>query len=94
MKSGVGSNIFNPIIIKSHGAPERVVGCFGECYLGEKADYEDAELQYWVMKENTFGMCDQCGLVFYLASPSTISQMELWEQLRIEESAGEALKLE
>lgn len=93
--SGVGSSIFNPIIIKSQGAKERVVGCLGECYDGDMQDYEEAEVQYWVMEENTFGICDECGLVFYLASPATIAQMELWRDLRHEIESGEdPLKIE
>jgi hypothetical protein len=95
VENGVGSSIFNPIIIPSMGEPERVVGCMGECYRGDDIDYDSSEQQFWVMSENTFGVCDECGLFFYLASPKTISRMQIEEQLEEEEEeTGEIAKLD
>lgn len=79
----VGSSALNPIIIPSLGFEERVISCSGECYNPD-ADLDSIEWQYWVMKEDSFGMCDQCGLVFFLASPHVIAQMEIWDQLEKE----------
>lgn len=63
----------------------------GECYEGDNIDFDAAEWQYWVMKEDHFGMCDECGLVFFLASPEVLSQMELWKNLEEEWSDEEKL---
>ena len=46
------------------------------------------------MKENQFGMCDECGLVFFLASPHVIAQMELWGQLEEEWKTEEQISNE
>jgi hypothetical protein len=87
--SGVGSSFYQPIIISSLGESERVVGCLGRCYDGDNIDLDSTEMQYWVMTENTFGVCDECGLVFYLASQETLSQMEIWRQLQEEGRGGD-----
>lgn len=70
------------------GESERVVGCLGRCYDGDNIDLDSAELQFWVMTENTFGVCDECGLVFFLASEEVLSQMEIWRQLKEESIEG------
>lgn len=94
VENGVGSSIFNPIIIPSMGDPERVIGCMGECYKGDDIDFDSSEQQFWVMSENSFGVCDECGLFFYLASPKTISRMQIENQLRQEqEEEGTNVKL-
>jgi hypothetical protein len=74
------------------GESERVVGCLGRCYDGDNIDLDSAEPQYWVMSENTYGVCDECGMVFYLASDETLSQMQIWEQLDQEEKEAQASK--
>jgi len=95
VKSGVGSSIFNPIIIPSMGEPERVIGCMGQCYKGDDIDYDSTEQQFWVMSENSFGVCDECGLFFYLASPKTMARMQIEHQLvEEEEETGEIEKLD
>ena len=77
------------------GDSERVLGCFGECYRGDDIDFDSAEQQFWVMSENSFGVCDECGLFFYLASPKTLSRMQIETQLleEQEEEGAENVRL-
>jgi len=88
IENGVGSSFYKPIILNSNGESERIIGCFGRCYDGDLIDFDSAELQYWVMQENTFGVCDECGMVFYLASPEMNSWMNLMQQIEEEKANG------
>ncbi|KAF0981625.1 hypothetical protein FDP41_012282 [Naegleria fowleri] len=91
IESGVGSSLFNPIIVASRGEPERVVGCLGDCWKANDIDYHTTDMQFWVMKENTFSVCDECGLIFYCASDEVMAQIEIWETLE-EEKASQQLE--
>ena len=48
-------------------------------------------MQFWVMKENTFSVCDECGLIFYCASDEVMAQIEIWETLE-EEKASQQIE--
>lgn len=77
----------NPIIVKSHGDHERIMGCFGNCGEPYKVDFEDENqpIRFFVCEENKFSVCTSCGLWFYVASNDTIAQMRVDELLENDE---------
>jgi len=84
IENGDGSTPENAIVISSQYESERVVGCFGYCYDGDLQDFDEATPQYWVMKTNTYSMCEECGLFFFLAHPLQLEKMQLEQYIQKE----------
>jgi len=87
IEGSVGSSFLNPVVIPTFGDTERIIGCMGECWKADHIDFDHAEFQYWIMQEDSFGVCSDCGLHFFCASNESIQHLGLPVQGKMDGAA-------